>query len=256
MEFLRIVKDLQPEIVTMENVPRLIHLPLWGHFVTDLQQAGYNTGWAVLDAAGYGVPQSRRRVVLLASRLGQIELPPPRDRIHTVRHAIGALPPVQAGVKNRLDPLHSARALTARNLARIKISRPAGTWRQWPKHMRAACHQIETGTTYPSVYGRMSWDAPSPTITTQFYGFGNGRFGHPDQHRALTLREGALLQSFPREFSFVPEGIRVNFRLIGRLIGNAVPPRLARAIGSAIVNHVAIVKSGGGFGPVGDTDSK
>src|ERR1700733_6270029 len=95
----------------------------------------------------------------------------------------------------------------------------------------------KSGRTYPSVYGRMSWDMPSPTITTQFYGFGNGRFGHPDQDRAITLREGAILQSFPNDFKFHPEGVRVNFRAIGRLIGNAVPPALGRAIGDAIVAH-------------------
>ncbi|WP_453945720.1 DNA cytosine methyltransferase [Bradyrhizobium elkanii] len=84
----------------------------------------------------------------------------------------------------------------------------------------------------------MSWDKPAPTITTQFYGFGNGRFGHPEQDRAITLREGSLLQSFPKSFKFAAEGSRVNFRAIGRLIGNAVPPALGQAIGKAIVDHV------------------
>jgi DNA (cytosine-5)-methyltransferase 1 len=246
LEFLRLATDVRPEIVTLENVPRLIHLPLWNEFVGGLRSAGYQVAWDILDAADYGVPQKRRRVVLLASRLGEIELPKRWSRARkTVRKAIGSLPQIEAGVRGQRDPLHSSRALTERNLRRIKVSRPAGTWREWPKHMRAECHLNETGRTYPSVYGRMSWDTPSPTITTQFYGFGNGRFGHPAQNRAITLREGAILQSFPRSFEFVEPGSRISFKAIGRLIGNAVPPRLAQAVGRAIVNHVAKVDSGG-----------
>ena len=239
LEFLRIVEAVRPEIVTMENVPRLIHLPLWQHFVTGLEQAGYHVAWEVLDAALFGVPQNRRRLVLLASRLGEIQLPKPTGSKMTVRQVIGKLPAIKAGVQNPSDPLHSSRALTAPNLARIKLSKPAGTWRDWPKRMQVSCHRTTKGKTYPSVYGRMSWDRPAPTITTQFYGFGNGRFGHPKQHRALTLREGAILQSFPRNFKFTPLGTRPNFHEIGRLIGNAVPPALGRAIGRAIVNHAA-----------------
>lgn len=244
LEFLRIAKAVQPEIVTMENVPRLIHLPLWQRFVDGLQEAGYRVSWDVLDAAQYGVPQSRRRLVLLASRLGEIRLPLPiATSVPTVRGAIGALNAINAGVPNSSDPLHASRALTPRNLERIKASKPAGTWREWPVRMRVSCHKAKSGKTYPSVYGRMSWDRPAPTITTQFYGFGNGRFGHPEQNRAITLREGAILQSFPLDFKFANPERRVNFREIGRLIGNAVPPALGRAIGESIVAHAASIAS-------------
>lgn len=240
LQFLRLTESVLPEVVTVENVPRLVHLPLWQRFVSGLEGAGYNVVWSVLDAADYGVPQSRRRLVLLGSRLGPISLPRPAaaDR-PTVRSAIGKLPKIAAGVAGKPDLLHAARTLTDQNLQRIRASRPAGTWREWPKRLRVACHQTATGKTYPSVYGRMSWDDPAPTITTQFYGFGNGRFGHPEQDRAITLREGALLQSFPLDFKFVPIGDRINFRLIGRLIGNAVPPTLGRSIGDEIIRHVA-----------------
>lgn len=238
LEFLRIAEGVKPEIVTLENVPRLAHLPLWTTFVSRLEAAGYHVTWAVLDAANYGVPQNRRRLVLLGSRLGKIDLPKPKKTSRTVRSVIGKLSRIPAGKKNETDPLHAARALTARNLARIRIAKPAGTWKEWPKSMRAACHTTESGRTYPSVYGRMSWDKPAPTITTQFYGFGNGRFGHPEQDRAITLREGSLLQSFPKSFKFTADGSRVNFRAIGRLIGNAVPPALGQAIGKAIVDHI------------------
>lgn len=246
LQFLRIVQESNPEIVTLENVPRLAHLPLWKEFVSSLQARGYFVVWDVLDVSKFGVPQNRRRLVLLASKLGPVQLPVPvKGKAPTVEKAIGKLPAIKAGVKNSNDPLHSSRALTPRNLARIKQSKPAGTWREWPKRMQVACHKADSGKTYPSVYGRMSWDKPSPTITTQFYGFGNGRFGHPEQNRALTLREGAILQSFPVDFQFVASGRRVNFREIGRLIGNAVPPALAQAIGKVIVAHAGAVASSG-----------
>ncbi len=238
IEFLRLVEDIRPELVTMENVPRLRHLPLWNDFVSRLKEAGYNLDWGVVNAARYGVPQTRNRLVLVGSLIGPISLPKPKSaNMKSARDAIGDQPPVAAGVPNADDPLHSSRALTALNLNRIRISRPDGTNRDWPEDMRADCHRNQA-VRYPSVYGRMSWDKPAPTMTTQFYGFGNGRFGHPEQDRAITLREGALLQSFPKDFKFVQSGKRVNFREIGRLIGNAVPPALGQAIGHAILDHV------------------
>ncbi|WP_246776642.1 DNA cytosine methyltransferase [Microvirga sp. VF16] len=244
LDFLRIVDEIRPEIVTLENVPGLSRLALWKHFVSSLETSGYHVVWDVLNTAHYGVPQNRNRLVLMASRLGKIEMPKRHSgRSRTVWSCIGNLPPVSAGSSNDDDPLHRSRALTPINVARIKASRPAGTWREWPEEMRVACHQSERGRTYPSVYGRMSWSQPSPTITTQFYGFGNGRFGHPEQDRALTLREGAMLQSFPKTFEFVPRGQSVSFREIGRLIGNAVPPALGRAIGQAIIRHVIAASS-------------
>lgn len=240
MEFLRLVREVRPEVITLENVPRLTLLPLWSQFVDALRSDGYRVSWRVLDVAEFGVPQSRKRVVLMGSLLGDIGLPPPGgEEPVSVRAAIGDLPPISAGQKSTDDPLHASRSLTAINLARIRTALPAGTWKQWPEEMRAACHRTEKGRTYPSVYGRMTWDRPSPTITTQFYGFGNGRFGHPDQDRALTLREGSILQSFPRDFAFLPPGEKPSFNKIGRLIGNAVPPRLGAAIGHAILDHLA-----------------
>ena len=242
IEFLRIVEEIRPEFVTVENVPRLSHLPLWDQFVRKLKKIGYYVSWNILDAADYGVPQNRRRLVLLASALGSIELPEPcGDRQRTVRWAIGMQPPIEAGMSNPTDPLHASRALTQPNLLRIRTSKAGGTWRDWPDELRAECHRSERGRTYPSVYGRMSWDKPSPTMTTQFYGFGNGRFGHPEQDRAISLREGALLQSFPPDFRFAPMETRVNFRAMGRLIGNAVPPKLGEAIGRSIVEHANYV---------------
>ncbi len=148
------------------------------------------------------------------------------------------MPLLEAGGVCDHDPLHQARQLSPLNLKRIRASRPGGTWRDWDKSLRAACHRRKSGKTYPSVYGRMTWDNPSPTITTQYYGFGNGRFGHPDQDRAISLREGAILQSFPKTYQFVPKGVPIYQNIIGRLIGNAVPVNLGSAIGKSIVLHV------------------
>jgi DNA (cytosine-5)-methyltransferase 1 len=134
--------------------------------------------------------------------------------------------------------LHRASALSPRNLRRIRASKPGGTWRDWTDDLVADCHKAETGETYPGVYGRMVWDLPAPTVTTQCHGFGNGRFGHPEQNRAISLREAALLQTFPRRYRFVAPDDPITFHHLGKLIGNAVPVRLGRIIGRSILKHV------------------
>jgi DNA (cytosine-5)-methyltransferase 1 len=246
LEVSRLASEVQPDVITVENVSRLAKRPVWSDFVRSLEAVGYHVKWDILDASNFGVPQRRKRLVLLGSLLGPIDLPVPISlkKPATVRTAIGSLPKISCGMSDPHDPLHSSRNLTKSNLKRIRASKPAGTWRQWPESLVTACHKKKSGRTYPSVYGRMSWDKPSPTITTQFYGFGNGRFGHPEQNRALSLREGAILQSFPANFQFLPKSERVSFNAIGKLIGNAVPPRLAQAIGRTIKNHAATIFSG------------
>ncbi|MEP6868963.1 MAG: DNA cytosine methyltransferase [Novosphingobium sp.] len=238
--FQKLAVETLPEIVTMENVAGLAAHPVWSEFVEALKQAGYSVQWDEIVCTDYGVPQKRKRLVLLASLLGPITLPEPthRDTPITVRHAIVKLPPIGAGQAHAKDRLHIASRLSATNLQRIKASRPGGTWRDWEPELRAKCHQRESGATYPAVYGRMEWDKPAPTITTQFYGFGNGRFGHPEQDRALSIREAAILQSFPPNYRFVANESEVAFRGLGILIGNAVPPKLGQAIGATILAHV------------------
>ncbi|GAI79567.1 unnamed protein product, partial [marine sediment metagenome] len=121
----------------------------------------------------------------------------------TVRDAIGKLEAIKDAGVSRNDPLHRVARLTSINKRRIQESKPSGTWRDWDEELRLDCHMRETGKSYVSVYGRMAWDKPAPTITTQFYNYGTGRFGHPEQNRALSLREGALLQTFPRCYKFI-----------------------------------------------------
>ena len=237
-----LVANLQPDVVTMENVPRLTAHPVFDRFLSVLRDGGYQSTYNIVRCAAYGVPQTRSRLVLLASRRGRIDLVAPThpdDRAVTVRDAIGGLGSIPAGGADRSDPLHKASGLSSRNLKRIREAKPGGTWRDWDASLRARCHTRPSGRTYAGVYGRMQWDHPAPTITTQFHGFGNGRFGHPEQDRAISLREGALLQTFPADYSFVPEGAAIQIAPIARLIGNAVPVKLGEAIGKSIVNHLA-----------------
>lgn len=239
--FARLVKEIRPDLVTMENVPRLEKQAVFAKFVADLRNNGFHVFHKVVDCADYGVPQHRRRLVLLASKHGPIEMIAPTVKTEcyeTVRDAIEELPPLKAGHICPNDPLHQASELSPLNLKRIRASKVGGTWRDWDKELVADCHKKKTGKSYPSVYGRMPWDEPSPTMTTQFFGFGNGRFGHPHQNRAISLREGAILQSFPRDYKFVAKGEPIYIKTIGRLIGNAVPVKLGKAIGKSIVRHI------------------
>ncbi|HAY09403.1 MAG TPA: DNA (cytosine-5-)-methyltransferase, partial [Thauera sp.] len=130
--------------------------------------------------------------------------------------------------------LHLAANLSPINLQRIRAARPGGTWRDWPEALVAACHQKESGKHSAGVYGRMEWDKPAPTMTTLCNGFGNGRFGHPEQDRAISLREAAIFQSFPRDYRFVPPGQQPSAKNLARLIGNAVPPKLGAAVARAL----------------------
>ena len=120
----------------------------------------------------------------------------------------------------------------------LKYGSSHGTWDDWKESLKLDCHKEETGSTYKSVYGRMSWDEPSPTITTQFFNYGTGRFGHPEQNRALTIREAAILQTFPNDYIFVGDDEKISMNNLGMHIGNAVPPRLGEIIGESIITHI------------------
>jgi DNA (cytosine-5)-methyltransferase 1 len=226
----------------MENVPTVAKHEVFHDFVDTLKRLGYKVWHDVVDSSLYGVPQMRRRMVLLASKHGKIKMiEPTRKKPKTVKQAIGRLRPLSAGESSPKDKLHVTSTLSDTNLKRIKVSKPGGTWRDWPKNLVAECHRADSGRTYPGVYGRMEWDKPAPTMTTQCYGFGNGRFGHPEQDRAISLREAAILQSFPRDYKFIPKRGEVSFKVLGRLIGNAVPVDLGRAIARSIDQHLASV---------------
>jgi len=237
-KFGSMVREIQPELVTMENVPQLVDHQVFNDFLDCL--GGYCVWWNVIECERFGVPQTRKRLVLIASRLSAagLELKPTHNNPVSVRSVIGKLESLAAGQASGADPLHVASKLSSINLERIRASKPGGTWRDWPKELQAQCHKKATGATYPSVYGRMEWNKPAPTMTTQCFGYGNGRFGHPDQDRAISLREAAMLQTFPKKYKFAKREQEIVFSRLGRLIGNAVPVRLGQVIAQALVRHV------------------
>lgn len=242
--FGNLVDAMRPEVVTIENVPELALMRhrVYERFIENLSLLGYHVTSTIVKCADYGVPQTRERLVVLGSRLGHIELIPPthtKESYVTVRDAIGHLPPLTAGgPAPDDDPLHRACRLSSMNLRRIRATPEGGGWQDWPLHLRLACHKRDSGKTYPSVYGRMRWDDLAPTLTTQCFGLGNGRFGHPEQDRAISLREAALLQTFPATYQFVAPDQRITFKHVGKHIGNAVPARLGEVIAMSIKKHV------------------
>ncbi len=250
-EFERLVRECKPELVTMENVPGLAKEEPFQAFLATLQNLNYHVTYGVLNAADYGAPQLRRRLVLIASKLGPVSLPKPShpgpEKWRTVRKAIGTLPALRDGEVCDSDALHIAAALSPINRKRIRASKPGGTWRDWPQDLVAKCHRKESGRHSAGVYGRMEWDKPAPTMTTLCNGYGNGRFGHPEQHRGISLREAAIFQSFPPKYKFVKPGEPVFVKPLARLIGNAVPPKLGEAVAKAL--KASLAQPGTASGP-------
>ena len=239
--FAKFVRDCKPDIVFIENVPGLQKFSRstepFGGFLGDLKTAGYHFDHEPISLMKYGIPQSRRRLVFLASRHGPINLPPKTNgpetnrRYETVRSWIEDLPPIAAGEEHATVPNHRAAALSELNLERIRATPEGGGHRDWPERLRLDCHKKFAG--YSDVYGRMSWNRPASGLTTRCISYSNGRFGHPEQDRAISVREAASLQTFPLDFIF--EG---NLASMSRQIGNAVPVRLAKIIGRHVIRHL------------------
>ena len=228
-----LVEEALPEYVLVENVPGIVRVPgfsTFRRFLKMLNTNDYKYVCMVLDAKYYGVPQNRRRQVLLASRHRQ---PPPFEPKYgnqhrpfkTVRQAISHFPAIAAGERHPEAPNHVAASITELNLERLRLTpHDGGDRRSWPDHLRLECH---TGNYkgHTDVYGRMRWDKPAPALTGRCISISNGRYGHPEQDRAISLREAAALQSFPDGYVFFG-----NNTVIARQIGNAVPVRLAEQI--------------------------
>lgn len=238
--FANLIRSIGPDFVTMENVPDVTKHSIYHAFLETLAEEGYYVTAGPIACVDYGLPQLRRRHVLLASKLGPISMIPPTHLMRPVpvEAVIRDLPAVESGECDPEDPLHKAPKLNELNMRRIRASTPGGSWKDWPEELVTGCHKRSSGHSYPSVYGRMEWGSPSPTMTTLCFGYGNGRFGHPEQDRAITLREAAMLQSFPRDYLFVEPGKPVHFKTVGRMIGNAVPVRLGEVIGESFMRHV------------------
>ena len=241
LEFLRFIESLNPDLIFVENVPGMGRLSAsQGPFVEFVDEVSktHHLAYGTVSSADYGVPQTRRRLLLVASRLGPIELPAPTHgpgtgQPHTtVRDWIEDLPPIAAGDEDLHVSSHRAMRLSKLNLARIRATPEGGDRRDWPRRLWPDCHQGGFQG-HTDVYGRLRWDKTAPALTTKCISYSNGRFGHPDQDRALSAREAARLQTFPTEFRFTG-----SLASQARQIGNAVPVALARRFGHHLMEHV------------------
>ena len=241
LDFARLVEGISPRAFMMENVPGLLGQRgrwIYDEYLVRVQKAGYDAITARVNAVDYGVGQNRRRVLVLGWRRGEapLSLPPPLlSGPKTVWEAIGDLPPAAApGTACAPDPLHVESRLSALNRRRLELIPPGGGFEDLPLDLRVPCHRIGAATIgHRGVYGRLDPHEPAGTITARFDSFTRGRFAHPYEHRNLTLREGARLQSFPDDFVFLG-----NREEAAALIGNAVPPGLAEAVASAIARQL------------------
>lgn len=238
-DFQKFVDHYRPGCIFIENVPGLDtdrESPL-GKFKEFLSENKYVFDEDVINAKYYGVPQNRRRYVLIASRVKEhIRIPDGDSKnIVSVKRAIGdynKFPPVEAGYKDKSDFMHTVAKLTDINLKRIKKTpKDGGSRLAWADddELQLDCYRDHDGHT--DVYGRMYWKKPSPAITTKFRYTSSGRYGHPEQDRGISIREGATLQSFPKNYVFHTN----NVNTIGKMIGNAVPPKLAEKIGYSLI---------------------
>lgn len=259
------VRRFNPDLVLSENVAGIKdpkYGGVWDDFRVSLEKAGYVTGTKVVCTSRFGVPQFRKRSILLAVRselvkserladlLGSEILVPdsdPNAMIVSVAEAIGHLPPLKAGVEHPSLPNHRTRTLSELNIKRISSAKP-GQSNAYMEDTRFGdltldCHRKVNrrlkGRCFTDVYTRMHPDRPSPTITTKCHSISNGRFGHYDtkQQRGISLREAAVLQSFPEDYVFYPTE---QIEPIARMIGNAVPPRLARYFARYLVNSIEL----------------
>ena len=236
--YAQLVNELFPKYFVMENVSGIAGKrgkTILQQLLEELEEIGYTVHIRLLDAQDYGVPQRRKRYIIVGERkdLGKYyEYPVSSGVRKTVRETIGFLPePPQDGSDHPDYPLHRRDKLSDKNLKRINAIKEGQGRDDLPEDLLADCHKVSSDEIgYRNVYGRMAWDEVAPTITARFDSFTRGKFGHPDQPRSVSLREGALLQTFPIDFIFT--GNKVD---VARQIGNAVPPDLAEAIGNSII---------------------
>lgn len=247
-EFFRFIEYYLPQFVFVENVPRLGQIMAKGNrkmiavFIGLLDSLGYHVAWDVLRAQDYGVPQRRRRLVLMASLNQRIDLPTKthgpgttHPEYSAVWDWIGHLPAIEAGEEHPIVPNHRAARLSELNLRRIQATPVGGGRRDWPQELHLECHS-KSYRGHTDVYGRMHKDRPASGLTTRCVSLSNGRFGHPEQHRAISVREAAFIQTFPDSFSF-----HGNLNSMARQIGNAVPPLVVQSVGKQFLRSMETV---------------
>lgn len=237
-EFGRIARGIHPAHILVENVPGLRGRggEVLQEFLGMLATEGYEYAYQIVNAKNYGVPQNRRRFILIASRLFRPQIPPATHGegllpYRTVFDAIHEYPALAAGEMHNDIPNHRVAGLSDINIQRLQATpHNGGSRMDWPIELWLNCHENFGGHT--DVYGRMSWENVSPTLTVKCFSISNGRFAHPEQDRAISLREAAAIQSFPDDYVFYG-----NMQEIGRQIGNAVPALLAQRIGEYILEQ-------------------
>jgi len=232
LEYLRFVRDLKPMTVMMENVPGLVNYNLFKYMIRGLRKLGYNPKFKPVNLQEYGVPQRRRRLVLVGSLLGDIDIAKPTNEKVTVREIIGNI----ESVSKTKDPLHKIVAShTSEIMERIKMTpKNGGSRMDLPKEFELACHKDEE-VGFTDVYRRLRWDDYSSTISGGCLNPSKGRFLHPTKNRAITAREAALLQTFPRTYKFPTNISKTSVSL---LIGNALPPKFSCIQSANIKKHL------------------
>lgn len=237
-EFGRIAKVIHPAHILIENVPGLKGRgeSVLRSFLDMLEEEGYEYDFSVVNAKNYGVPQNRRRFILIASRKFRPVVPEPTHGegllpYRTVFDTISEYPELNAGETHATIPNHRVAGLSPLNIQRL-LATPAdgGSRTEWPQELWLNCHENFGGHT--DVYGRMSWNNVAPTLTVKCFSISNGRFAHPEQNRAISLREAAALQTFPDDYVFYG-----NLQEIGKQIGNAVPVLLSKKMGEYILEE-------------------
>lgn len=240
------VERFRPDLVLVENVPGIQNVDPdngpFAEFLALLRRLEFSVTYGVLHCQDYGIPQQRKRLVLLASAFGPIELPKPTHGcgpgllpFNDVRHAIGRFPPIAAGQSHPDIPNHATQRLAPISLKRLQATPEGGGRHDWPDELKLECHKKhdQTSDGYSDVYGRLSWSKPASTMTTRCISISNGRFAHPVQDRALTVREAAAIQTFDDDFVF-----QGSLGSTARQVGNAVPVRLAEVVGHHFLAHL------------------
>lgn len=239
LDFQRFVEYYNPGYVLVENVPGIVtnKQSVLPGFIEFLECAGYkHIKNRIVDMSYYGVPQTRRRFSLIASRVSQVSFPQREEKQALLKDFIGeknGFPKLKAGAKDYTDFCNSVAGLSLINLKRLESTPKNGgsrlAWKNNPE-LQLKCFE-DKDKNFIDTYGRMSWERPASTITTKFTSISNGRFGHPEEDRALSLREGATLQTFPPDYVFKTK----KFAAKARIIGNAVPPEFAKRLGKSII---------------------
>lgn len=236
-EVLRFAIAFQPKTIMMENVPALAKDERLISLRSQLEDLGYRIDVKVLNMAHYNVPQARKRMIMLASRIGDVEVASQEldsDRMATVREAISFLPAVgESG-----DPLHDIREKRSEKIQKLisLVPKDGGSRTDLPEEYQLECHKKTNG--FKDVYGRMSWSKPAPTITGGCINPSKGRFLHPVENRAITLREASLLQTFPVGYKFSLASGRQG---VATMIGNALPPKFIEFHASNLVKHLNLL---------------